>query len=266
MAAMKALLWLALLATFDAHAAAPADAAIGDAAGLAFTQHPGAKLPAQAEFRDADGGTLSLRQAADGRPLILILGYFQCPNLCAVTRASLYRALAAAALLPGRDYSLAAISIDAQENTRNAREAKDADLAAFKPGGASGALHYLTGDQAAIDAVAAAVGFHDRWNNAARQFLHPAGITIATQDAQVSSYLLGVGYRPSGVRAAVQRAASGAAPAYANPILLLCFHYDPTTGRYSLAVLKVMRLAAALSVAVLLGVLYLLFRRERKPA
>ncbi|HEY2779725.1 MAG TPA: SCO family protein [Steroidobacteraceae bacterium] len=261
MAAMKAFIGLVLLAAFSARAAPPTDAAA-----LAFTQHPGAMLPEQTQFRDADGGALTLRQAADGRPLILILGYFQCPNLCAVTRASLYRALTAAALQPGRDYSLAAISIDPRENSRSAQEAKDADLAAFKPGGAKSAIHYLTGDQASIDAVAAAVGFHDRWDGAARQFLHPAGITFATKDAAVSSYLLGVGYRPGAVRDAVQRAASGAAPRYANPILLLCFHYDPSTGRYSLAVLKVMRLAAILTVLVLLGVLYLLFRRERKPA
>ncbi|HEX3949736.1 MAG TPA: SCO family protein [Steroidobacteraceae bacterium] len=262
---MKAPIRLALLAAFAASAAASPAAALHDAAALAFTQHPGAKLP-QVQFRDADGGRLSLRQAAGGLPLILILGYFRCPNLCAVTRASLYRALGAAALQPGRDYSLAAISIDPHEDARSAQEAKAADLAAFKTGGSSAALHYLTGDQADIDAVAAAVGFHDRWDYAARQFLHPAGITIATQDARVSGYLLGVGYRPSAVRDAVFRAATGAPPAYANPILLLCFHYDPSTGRYSVAVLKLMRLAAILTVVMLLGVLYLLFRRERKPA
>lgn len=258
---MRPALWLLLLA---------ASACYGDASSeaerLAYSQHPGAMLPEAQLFTDSDGTRLTLREISAGKPLLLILGYFECPNLCPVTRASLYRALAGADLQAGRDYSLAAISIDPHEATESARNARRADLAAFAPG-SGGAIHYLRGDKASIETLSLAVGFHDRWDNASRAYLHPAGVIFATKDGRISSYLLGVGYRATAVREAWRLASSGAAPSrYAAPILLLCFHYDPSTGRYSLEILKVLRLAAAGSVLLLAGVLILLFRGERRAA
>jgi protein SCO1/2 len=262
-ATMSRLWWLALLfVAFKAGAVDPADAAA-----LAFTQHPGAAMPAGVLFRDTDGRTIDLREVAAGKPLVLLMGYFECPNLCPTTRASLYRALHAASLVAGQDYSLAAISIDPNENAAQASAAKSTDMTAFSPAGAPQALHYLTGDGAAIGAITSAVGFKDRRDATDSQFIHPAGIVVVTPKGVISSYLLGVGYRPSEVRQALERSRlTPMMPTYATPILLLCFHYDPTTGRYSLAVLKLIRLGALLSIAILAGVLFLLFRREGKPA
>jgi protein SCO1/2 len=264
MAATMSRLWLLalLFIGFKTEAAEPADAEA-----LAFAQHPGAALPARVLFRDADGRALDLREAAGGKPLLLLMGYFECPNLCPTTRASLYRALNAASLIAGQDYSLAAISIDPHETSAQASAAKSTDVTAFSPAGASQALHYLTGDAAAIGAIASAVGFKDRRDDGGSQFIHPAGVVVVTAQGEISNYLLGVGYRPSEVRQALERSRqTPMMPAYATPILLLCFHYDPSTGRYSLAVLKLVRLGALLSIATLAGVLFLLFRRERKPA
>jgi len=52
-----------------------------------------------------------------------------------------------------------------------------------------------------------------------------------------------VGYTPVAVRAAVQRAETGTIAAVGQPLLLVCFHFDPSTGRYTLEILKVLRLA-----------------------
>ena len=231
---------------------------------LAITQRPGGWLPETALFQDGNGRRVSLRELSAGLPLIVILGYFNCQNLCPLTRASAYRALVGANLAAGRDYSLAAVSIDPQELSAAAQNVKRREVLDFSPG-SSAAIHYLTGDQRAINTLASAVGFHDRWDPDARQFLHPAGLIVATKDGRISSYLLGVGYRPAAMREALQRASSpSAVPGYVAPILLLCFHYDPATGRYSLATLKVLRVAAAASVLVLAGIVLVLFRGERR--
>ena len=47
------------------------------------------------------------------------------------------------------------------------------------------------------------------------------------------------------------------------PVLLLCFNYDPATGRYTLAIVKLLRLFAVLTVLTIAVTLYLAFRRER---
>ena len=51
--------------------------------------------------------------------------------------------------------------------------------------------------------------------------------------------------------------------AVGNPILLLCFHFDPTSGRYSLDVINALKWAAALMVIGIGGTLVMAYRRGR---
>jgi protein SCO1/2 len=238
-----------------------------DAARLAYVERPGTTLPMQASLRDADGRTAALADLSAGRPLILVFGYFRCPNLCGVVRASLLHALITSGLAAGRDYALLAVSIDPAESTDDALDARRRDLEAFPVPGQMSFVHYVTGSPDAIRPLAAAAGFRDQRSPAAsREWIHPAGVVFAAPDGTLSSYLLGVGYRAEAVRLAVERArAHTVAAAAAAPLLLLCFHFDPSTGRYSLEVLKLLRLGAVLTVLVLGGLMYLLFRRERTP-
>jgi protein SCO1/2 len=227
-----------------------------------FIERPGTALPAQMPLRDSDGRTVTLSELAQGKPLILVLGYFRCSNLCGIVRASLYRALFAANLRAGRDYALAVLSIDPRESDGQARAAKAQDVAAFRVSDPR-YVHYLTGTAPEIAAVAAAVGFRDRFDEPTEQFVHPLGVIFATPEGVISNYLLGVGYTPVAVRAAVQRAETGTIAAVGQPLLLVCFHFDPSTGRYTLEILKVLRLAGILTVLTLAGTLFFLHRRPR---
>ncbi len=202
----------------------------------------------------------------EGKPLVLALGYFHCPNLCSVVRADLFDALRASELMAGRDYALVALSIDPSETRADAAAAKAEDLQRYPAPGAAQNWHFLTGTFDAVQAVANAVGFRQRFDPALKQFAHPAGIIFATPTGAVSSYLLGVGYQPADVRLGVTRAASGNIAALASPVLLLCYDYNPATGRYTLAVMKLLRLAAAIMVAAMAGALFLAFRREKGRA
>ena len=171
---------------------------------------------------------------------MLQLGYFKCPALCGVSRDDTLAALAESGLRAGTDYSFVFAAIDPAETPQDAATALRSDTARHPVPGDPGALRYLTGPSATL---AAAVGFPSRYDTMLKQFLHPSGIVVLTPDGVVSSYLLGVGYAAADMRAAVVQARQGVvAPAVANPILLLCFHFDSTTGRYTLAVMKVLRL------------------------
>lgn len=260
----------AVLAAAAVSAAAPAGAvAPPSTAGLAWRPHVGATLPTQAVVRDSDGRALRLGAILAARPTIIDLGYFHCPSLCGVARDSLIAGLHDAKLHAGTDYTLLALSIDPAETPADAARAKAADLA--RAGGAGGAgigaaggWHYATADAPTIDAVADAVGFPRRWDAVLRQFLHPTGLVIAAPDGRIASYLLGVGYQPGTLRAALARARAGEIAPPPSPVLLLCFHFDQTTGRYTFAIMKAIRVAALATVLGILGLLLLLRRVRRR--
>ena len=208
----------------------------------------------------------TVRELSQGLPLIVVLAYFHCSSLCGLVRSSLFKALEAAELKAGRDFALAVVSIDPHEALAQARAAKTNDLAAFGSLGADSFVHYLTARADDIQALANTIGFRDRFDPASNQFVHPAGVVFVARSGRISNYLLGVGYAPSAVRSAVEQAAGGRIAAAGSPLLLICFHFDPTTGRYSLEVLKVLRLAGILAVLTLSGLLFLLYRREGRAS
>jgi protein SCO1/2 len=225
---------------------------------FAYDQHPGAQLPLTASFKDASGRETTLGQALAHRPTILALGYFHCLNLCGLVRNDLMNALSNLSAPP--DYSLIVLSIDPSETPADANSAQQADAARFE---LVMDEHYLTGSAEAVQSVTDAVGFRARFDAHGKQFLHPAGLVFVTRTGIVSSYLLGLGYQPSDVGLGIARAANGVT-ALALPILLLCFHYDPATGRYTLAVLRILQLGAAITVLVVGATVTLALRRERR--
>ena len=235
-------------------------------AGIAFEQRPGARLPRQNVYHDDTGRLVRLDELFEGMPLVLVLGYFHCPNLCSVVRADLLKALTTSGLMAGRDYSLVALSIDPSEGSADAAAAKADDLARFPAAGARENWHFLTGNLESVEALANAVGFRDRSDPERKRFAHPVGVIFATPRGAISSYLLGVGYQSADVRLAVTRAMTDAIAPAASPVLLLCFDYDLTTGRYTLAIMKILRLAAAITVVTIAGLAFFAIRRERRRA
>ncbi|WP_242402475.1 SCO family protein [Komagataeibacter kakiaceti] len=232
-------------------------------AALAFTLRQGNQLPLDARFADTTGQIRPLGTFLGGRPAILSMGYYACPNMCELERADLLHALARSGLETPADYTLVVVSIDPTETPAMARQARQDDLARFPVTAAQQGWHFLTGDSASIQRLSRAVGFHARYDPGLRQYVHPMGLVFITPAGMVSGYVLGIGYRPGDVRQAVAHAARGDRVT-ASPILLLCFHYDATTGRYTLAVEKLLRIGAALTVLMLGSVLVMAHRRDRR--
>ncbi|MGI4748772.1 MAG: SCO family protein [Janthinobacterium lividum] len=233
-----------------------------DLGGIGYNQRLGEHVPMATRMVDSDGRATDLAGLIDHKPTLLMLGYFACPALCGVVRDDAFQALADSGLHLPRDYSLVFLSIDPAEGPKDAAEAKTRDLARFAVPGAASGWHFVTAPDAEIGRIEQAVGYHSRYDVSLKQFLHPAGIVILTPDGTVSGYLLGVGYQPGAVVAALSQARAGTIGQRAPSILLLCFHYDPSTGRYSLEIIKVLRLMGVLTLLLILALL-LLLRRNR---
>ncbi len=254
----RAMVWLAGIMLLTA-----SSARAEDLSAFAFDQQPGALVPLDQPLQAEDGRTVTLRQVGQGRPMLLVLGYFHCPNLCGVVRDDLFSALSQSHLAAARDYELVAVSIDPAETAADAARAKADDMARYPLPSAGEGWHFLTAGAAGTAALQAAVGFHSRFDSAAAQFLHPSGLVLLTPAGAVSGYILGVGYQPAELERGVQQASAGVIGPAASAVLLLCFHYDPVTGRYSLAITKLLRIAAALVVLTLGVTLVVAHRRDR---
>jgi len=239
----------------------PALANPPDLADIGFTRRQGATVGLDLMLRTEAGAPISLRTAIAGRPTVLALGYFRCATLCGVLRGDVLDALSRSGLLAGSDYTLLAVSIDGAENSADAAAARTAEIARYRLPGTADGVHYLTGNAQPIET---AVGFHARFDGETKQFLHPTGLVFLTPTGRVSSYLLGVGYQANEVRAGVVRARDDVIAPATPPVLLFCFHFDPATGKYTLAIMRVLQLAAVLTVLVIGGTIVLTFRNERR--
>lgn len=232
---------------------------------VGFAPAAGARLPLDAAFRDETGAPVHLRDYVAGRPAVVVPGYYGCSNLCSLVLAGVQASVAKSGLAPGRDVEVVAIGIDPREGPGDARQREASVLGRT---GVSG-WHFLTGPPTSIDAVAKALGYRYAWDAAEGQYAHAAGVAVVGSDGRIVQTLYGVRFAPRELVAAVRAAAtpSGATPARGSIAdaagehgespgqWLLCFHYDPTTGRYTTTVLGAVRAAGMATLLALLAAL-----------
>lgn len=253
-----ALLLLALLASSPA--AAQSAFTQGQLADLSFHQHPGARLPLDAHLVDETGRSVRLGQYLGGKPVILVLEYLRCRTLCGFVLGNLAKTLAHVPLQAGRVFEVVAVSIDPRETPEDGRAAQAQYRARY---GAAAGWHFLTGGEDAVKHIADTVGFPYRYDKAADQFAHPAGVTIVAADGTVARYILGIDYVPLDLRLALTEAARGTISSPVADLLLICYCYDPVNGRYDLTVNSAMRVAGGITVIGLLSMIALLSRRRK---
>ncbi len=249
-----------------ARAQVPADAKPGVLREIGYDQRLGEALPLDAPFRDEAGRTVKLGDYFGKRPVILNLVYFECPMLCTLTLNGLVGALDTLSFDVGREFEVVTVSFDARETPALAAAKKAAYLKRYRRPGAEAGWHFLTGDADAIRTLTRAAGFRYSWDARSQQFAHPAGILVATPTGTISHYLYGIEYTPKDVRFAVVEASNNKVGTPLDKVALYCYQYDPTTGKYGAAVMRLLRVAGALTVLAFGGFLLLMRRREAKDA
>ena len=242
------------------YASSEADAKL---ASIRFEQNLGEQLPLEQRFLDSQGVSRPLGKWFGERPVVLAFGYYDCPNLCSIVFDATSDALAALALAPAKDYEYIFISIDPEETPRMAAAAKRAYTRYYGKPGADEGWHFLTGEADAIASVAQAAGFRYRYDKATQQYAHPSGILVSTADGRVSKYLYGIEYDPRDLRLALVEAGSGEVGSPVDQLLLLCFHYNPLTGKYSFAINRALQAAGALTALALFTFVGRSLYRER---
>lgn len=262
--ALRRIVLAVLIALPAAPAAAHPVLTAAQLADLHFRQHPGAPLPLETRFTDEGGNTVRLGQFFRGKPVVLVLEYLHCTTLCGVVLGNLAQALDHVPLDAGRDFQVVAVSIDPHETPADARAAKAQHLARYHHPDAAAGWHFLTGSATAIAKLADAVGFPYRYDEEDDQFAHPAGVTLAAPDGTIARYILGIDYVPLDLRLGLTEAAKGTISSPVTHLLLLCYGYDPSKGRYTLTVVNAMRVAGLVTVLGLAMMIVGLSRRSRR--
>ena len=229
-----------------------------------FEQHLGASVPLNAVFRDETGTPVMLSRFLGERPVVLAMAYYKCPNLCTVVLNGMLQSLRDVRQDVGKDFDVVVVSIDPTETPSLAADKKHTYSMRYgRPGSAKG-WHFLTGDTQNIRQLADAVGFHYVYEPHSKQYAHASGIMVVTPDGKISRYFLGIEYPPKEVRAALLQASESKIGSLANRLLLLCFHYDPQTGRYTLIITRIMQIAGISTVLLLGWMIVHMMRYERR--
>ncbi len=274
LAAAAMMVVLAIVHAIPAHAQRFASAPYGTPAGSSPTadmlrgvgieQHLGARLPLDAEFRDETGREVKLGDYFGDQPVVVALVYYRCPMLCTQVLNGFLNSSQAMPLEIGRDYQVVTVSFDPRETPQLASEKKARYVRAYRRAGAAGGWHFLTGDRQSIDRLTETVGFRYRFDAKSDQFAHASGIALATPDGRLARYFYGIEFSPDDLRLGLVESSAGRIGSLVDQVLLLCFHYDPLTGKYGLVVADVLRLTGLLTVILLGGFLVAMYRRERR--
>lgn len=239
-------------------AAAPANSLSEDALmEIRFDQRLNTRLPLDLPWVDEHGAGIELGHCFDGRPVILILGYYECPMLCSLVLNGLVKGLQELKLEAGRDFNVVMVSIDPEESPALAAAKKRTYLKRYGHTRAASGWHFLTGDENAIRQITRETGFHYAYDASLGQYAHPSGLIVLTPHGEVSRYLFGVEYPAKELDAALREAGSGRIGSPIRQFILLCFHYQPLTGKYGDLIMSAVR---ASGIVTILGVAGLIVR------
>ncbi|MFL6228596.1 MAG: SCO family protein [Pyrinomonadaceae bacterium] len=224
------------------------------------------QLPFAATFRDEAGQTVKLGDYfGQQRPVVVSLVYYKCPMLCNQVLNGLVGGMRGQNLMVGKDFDVVTISFDPRETPADAAEKKKVvlnDLRRADDPVAAAGWHFLTGEKSQIDLVADAVGFRYAFDEKTNQFAHASGIMVATPQGKLSRYFYGIDFAPRDLKLALVESSAGKIGSAVDKIILYCYHYDPTTGKYGLVIMNAMRVGGIVTVFGVIALIVILRRAQ----
>jgi protein SCO1/2 len=131
--------------------------------------------------------------------------------------------------------------------------------------GASEGWHCLVGDAATIARLSDEVGYRSAYDPETQQYAHPSGLIILTPDGKISRYLFGVNFDPKELLVAILAAKQGESSSVVSKVFLLCFHYNPITGKYGPLTMSILRIVSIGFVGVVALSIFLMTRKSGAP-
>jgi len=226
-------------------------------------QKLGQQIPLDLVFRDEQGRPVQLRQLFGTRPVILTPVYYTCPMLCNMVLDGLVTTMRDLRFDAGKEFDVITFSFDPNEKTSDAVGKKDIFVRRYGRPGANQGWRYLTGDAEAIRRLTESLGYQYAYDQKIQQFAHGAMIAVLTPEGRIASYFYGIEYKPRDLRLALVEASGRKVGNVVDQVLLLCYHFDPATGKYSAVAMNVVRGGGIATVIGLSGFVFMMLRRDR---
>jgi protein SCO1/2 len=231
--------------------------------GIDIKQKLGTELPLDAAFVDESGSAVRLGDYFGERPVIIAPVYYECPMLCSLVLEGFVKALRPLGFRPGDEFDIVVMSFDPGEGPELAAKKEAKYLASYGDESTAGGWHFLTGSEAEIHRVTDALGFQYVYDEKRDEYAHAATIVVATPQGKIAKYFFGVEFSTRDLRLGLVEAASGKIGTAIDQFLLYCYHYDPSAGRYSAAVLNIIRMGGIATISAMLIFFLAMRRRER---
>ncbi len=230
--------------------------------GTEIVDKRGARIPQDVVLTDHTGKQVKVGDYLKmGKPVILTLGYYQCPMLCSLVLNGMTDAMKGQDLKLGQDYNILSVSINPNEKPDLAGAKRTNYL---KVVGAQSGWDFAVGSEEQVRRLADSVGFGYKYDERSKEYVHSAGIFLISPDGSLSQTLYGISFRPADFKMSLIEASQGKIGSLLERIILSCFHYEPDSHRYGVYIFGVMRLAGLVTVIVLAIVLGMFWKRERR--
>lgn len=231
---------------------------------IKFDQKLNGQISTGLQFRDETGKKVRLADYFGKKPVILNLGYYECPMLCTVVLNGMVESFQELKLDVGNQFEVVNVSVAPDETAELAAAKKKTYVKRYgRPQTAEG-WHFLTGDEAAIKQLADEAGFRYVYDPISKQYAHPSGFLVLTPEGRVSRYFFGNAFPAKELDAALKEAGAGRAGSPIEQFVLLCFHYSPLTGKYGNLIITIVRWSGVTTLAGLVCAIVLASRKRRR--
>lgn len=226
--------------------------------GVGVDQNLGDQIPLNLPLIDSEGDPAKIGYFIDGKkPTIVTLNYSNCPMLCNVQLTRLTESLDKLDLKIGEDFRILTVSIDPAESTARIAETKKHytdELIENHPNVAEG-WEFCTARQPIITRLAKVLGFKYKYDRANKQYNHPAMLAFVSPEGVISRYSLNIDFPPKQLRMALVDAGKGTVGSKVDQFILWCYSYDPDSNSYTPMAFRIMKLAGATTVCLMLACL-----------
>ena len=231
---------------------------------IGFTQKLDDQVPLELTFRDEEGVERQLKDFVNKKPVVLALVYYECPSLCNLLLNGMLESLKEMKFEVGEEFDVLTVSFDHEETHVLAKAKKEAYAKAYERTGANTGWHFLVGKKDAVETLTAATGFSYKYNEETDEFAHRAGLIVLTPEGKISRYFPGVSFTARDLEFGLIDASKGKIGNLADKLFMLCYHYDPETGKYGVAIGRTLTGACLATVGLVSLLIFILIRQERR--
>ncbi len=238
-------------------------------AGMGLEQKLGGFIPKDLTFKDESGQVVRIGDLLGKRPTLIVPIFYNCRTGCAMIEDSILKTLVKARhygkMIVGRDLDVIFFSLRPTETPDLARSKKILVMNTYGHPESAKDWHFLTSDLKTAKALAAGIGVsyvYDARNDIVN---HPMCTVTATVNGRIAGYTIGTGFPTREEEALLDLAQQNRfseVPAEQR-MMFGCIRMDPVTGKRTIVIEAVVRLAMGLMLLFMVCWIIYLARRYK---